>query len=582
MISTGNADPGVDRAQGQRTNTGRLLPHLLLFAANAFHGDLEGLGHAFVLEQPSLAFTDQRPHLLIEALVAQQAAGDGHVIIHILGDQFGQLKNVEHRHGVTAAHECGWQRYHRAVEREGLHGAVATVPVDGVDGVMADREQPHEVAVIKPRQDAQVVVDVEAALFKVRAQKLMQAIGDAAIASGFAARASWPNAIAMGTEATASDEAQAVGSSASATGEGSLATGRLSSASGRGAIASGFAARASGPNALAVGVEATASDEAMAVGSSASATGEGAISTGKNSSVTGQGSLAYGFKARATNDNTIAVGSSAFANGTNSYAIGADAIANGRQALAIGAGARAEGFNTDLVAVGTKATALGTNSTAQGAYAYADGTNAVAIGTSRAIGTEVVAIGAQATATYDRSSAVGAGAATTRKDQIVLGTFKTEVTAPNLAGDGTEIIAANEDGTLQRTSMSFKQLDKAVRKKLPKLESAARGLGQAVQASGAIASAMSAIPEVTLQEDEPARCGVGTGAYGSQYAISAGCAVRVGDRLHLNGALLYTPSVDYEYGSTASIAGRLGFSFPLGKKKESTKVSSSEISEYRT
>ena len=193
-----------------------------------------------------------------------------------------------------------------------------------------------------------------------------------------------------------------------------------------------------------------------------------------------------------------------------------------------------------------------------------------------------MAIGAQATATYDRSSAVGAGAATTRKDQIVLGTSKTEVTAPNLAGDGTEIIAANEDGTLQRTSMSFKQLDKAVNRKLPKLESAARGLGQAVQASGAIASAMSAIPEVTLQEDEPARCGVGTGAYGSQYAISAGCAVRVGDRLHLNGALSYTPSVDYEYGSTASIAGRLGFSFPLGKRKESTKVSSSEISEYRT
>ena len=199
-----------------------------------------------------------------------------------------------------------------------------------------------------------------------------------------------------------------------------------------------------------------------------------------------------------------------------------------------------------------------------------------------------MAIGAQATATYDRSSAVGAGAATTRKDQIVLGTFKTEVTAPNLAGDGTEIIAANEDGTLQRTSMSFKQLDKAVRKKLPKLESAARGLGQAVQASGAIASAMSAIPEVTLQEDEPARCGVGTGAYGSQYAISAGCAVRVGDRLHLNGALLYTPSVDYEYGSTVSIAGLLGFSFPLGKrnttadKNNTTNASSDEIFEYRS
>ena len=61
------------------------------------------------------------------------------------------------------------------------------------------------------------------------------------------------------------------------------------------------------------------------------------------------------------------------------------------------------------------------------------------------------------------------------------------------------------------------------------------------------------------------RCGVGTGGYGSEYAISAGCAVRIADRLHLNGALAYAPSVNYQYGSTPSVAGRLGFSFPLGR-----------------
>lgn len=117
-----------------------------------------------------------------------------------------------------------------------------------------------------------------------------------------------------------------------------------------------------------------------------------------------------------------------------------------------------------------------------------------------------------------------------------------------------------------------------------KLESAATSLGQAVQSSGAIAAAMSAIPEVSLQEDEPVRCGIGTGGYGAMYAISAGCAVRVGERLHLNGALAYTPSIYYQYGSTSSVAGRIGFSFPLGKtsKAKSTETPQpAEISEYR-
>jgi uncharacterized coiled-coil protein SlyX len=162
----------------------------------------------------------------------------------------------------------------------------------------------------------------------------------------------------------------------------------------------------------------------------------------------------------------------------------------------------------------------------------------------------------------------------------------------SLAGDVTAIVAASSDGSLQRSSsVSLQQLDQVVNSTVPKLqrttqklESAATSLGQAVESSGAIAAAMSAIPEVSLQEDEPVRCGVGTGGYGSQYAVSAGCAVRVDDRLHLNGALAYTPSIDYRYGSTPSVAGRIGFSFPLGRvaKASSTTTQPSEISEYRT
>ena len=149
----------------------------------------------------------------------------------------------------------------------------------------------------------------------------------------------------------------------------------------------------------------------------------------------------------------------------------------------------------------------------------------------------------------------------------------------SLRGSGTALIGASSDGTLKRSSVSMGQMERAVTTKIPKLESAARGLGRAVESSGAIAAAMSAVPEVTLEEDEPMRCGVGTGGFGSQYAVSAGCAVRVGERLHLNGALSYSPSVDYDYGSTPSVAGRLGFSFPLGRIAKATVSDETELVE---
>jgi hypothetical protein len=195
----------------------------------------------------------------------------------------------------------------------------------------------------------------------------------------------------------------------------------------------------------------------------------------------------------------------------------------------------------------------------------------MALGTfSSATGSNATAVGAGSSATFAGSTSLGAGATTTRTNQVVIGTSSDEVTLPGLSGSGTALVAANGDGTLKRSSVSMGQVETAVKTTIPKLESAARGLGRAVESSGAIAAAMSAIPEVTLQEDEPMRCGVGTGGFGSQYAVSAGCAVRVGDRLHLNGALSYSPSIDYDYGSTPSVAGRLGFSFPLGRIAKAT------------
>ena len=75
---------------------------------------------------------------------------------------------------------------------------------------------------------------------------------------------------------------------------------------------------------------------------------------------------------------------------------------------------------------------------------------------------------------------------------------------------------------------------------------------------------MSSVPEVNLNPDSIAVCGFGSGAWGSQYAVAGGCAMRVFNKLQLNAGLAYSPSVDYSYGSTPPVAGRLGFSFPIG------------------
>lgn len=291
---------------------------------------------------------------------------------------------------------------------------------------------------------------------------------------------------------------------------------------------------------------ADAEEGATAVGANANASGNGALALGVDTQASGTGSIAIGYDAVSTATSGIALGDNAVAAGSNAFAYGTNAVADGVNVMAIGAGARAEGYNTNALAIGSAALANGT---------------------------DVTALGAGATATGVRATAIGAGAVTTRNNQVVIGTTEDDVTVPGLAGKGSALVQASSDGTLQRsTSVSLQSIDRALSRTIPnmqatteRLESAASNLGVAVESTGAIAAAMSAVPEVSLQADVPVRCGIGTGGYGSQYAVSAGCAVRVASRLHLNGALAYTPSIDYQYGSTPSVAGRLGFSFLLGR-----------------
>ena len=390
---------------------------------------------------------------------------------------------------------------------------------------------------------------------------------------------------------------------------GSLAVGNDSSSNQTGAVSYGINADANGINAVALGSNVSANGTgSLALGSDSSASGDGTIALGTRATANGTNVQSFGTRANGNGVNVSAYGAEATANGTNAQAFGTGAVANGVNVTAIGAGAIAEGFETNSLAIGTEAVATGTDVTALGAGSFASGVSSIALGTnseaigegslavgerasstgtyssaigsySTASGVASTAIGLGASATASRSIALGAGASavnynsvaiganskTTRNNQVVLGNPKTEVTIPGLSGSGKDILFSKQDGTLLRSPFSYNQVDTALNKTLPKLESASRNLGIAVQSAGAIASAMSAIPEVSMSPDEPVRCGVGTGGYGYQYAFSAGCAWRVVNRFHLNGAVAYTPSIDYEYGNSPSIAGRIGFSFPLGK-----------------
>ena len=196
---------------------------------------------------------------------------------------------------------------------------------------------------------------------------------------------------------------------------------------------------------------------------------------------------------------------------------------------------------------------------------------------------------------------VNDGTTSINGDKIIIGDEQSTTQIPSLAGGG--LIEADDDGNLTSSNVSsstiidntnnitdntnqinqnIQQIDTNTgnisknRKDINKLEGAARSLGDAAEAAGAMGAALSGIPEVSLHPDEPLRCGFAGGGFGSQYAIAGGCAARIKDSIHLNGAIAYSPSVDYHYGSTSSLAGRVGFSFPIGggksKKQNASKV----------
>ena len=204
--------------------------------------------------------------------------------------------------------------------------------------------------------------------------------------------------------------------------------------------------------------------------------------------------------------------------------------------------------------MGANAFADGTNASAYGADARAIGVNVLALGTgSTAIGNGTTALGAGSSATGIGSTAIGQGAQTWRNNQIVTGTSKDQYQMPGL-GQGNNgswsnniyqnsgpqrFVTTDSDGTLGTTSFSVEALQDTI-----------RGIG-------AGSAALSSLPTMTLRDDEPLRCGIGTGTYGGVGAFALGCASQIAKRVYINAGAAFNTG-PYFMGN---VQARLGFSW---------------------
>ena len=96
-----------------------------------------------------------------------------------------------------------------------------------------------------------------------------------------------------------------------------------------------------------------------------------------------------------------------------------------------------------------------------------------------------------------------------------------------------------------------------------------RDVEKSIDNVGALSAALSSVPAVSA--DSQFTCGFGGGTHSSAYALSAGCASRVSDRISVNAALATV--VNNQTGdSDDNLSARAGFTFRLGKIDDSPKV----------
>ena len=103
-----------------------------------------------------------------------------------------------------------------------------------------------------------------------------------------------------------------------------------------------------------------------------------------------------------------------------------------------------------------------------------------------------------------------------------------------------------------------------------------RDVEKSIDNVGALSAALGSVP--TISADSQFTCGLGGGTHSSAYALSAGCASRVSNRVSVNAALATV--INNQTGdSDDNLSARAGFSFRLGKIDDSPKVAARKAAE---
>ena len=103
-----------------------------------------------------------------------------------------------------------------------------------------------------------------------------------------------------------------------------------------------------------------------------------------------------------------------------------------------------------------------------------------------------------------------------------------------------------------------------------------RDVEKSIENVGALSAALGSVPAISA--DSPFTCGFGAGTHSSAYALSAGCASKVSDRVSLNAALA-TVINNHTGDKDDNLSARAGFTFKLGKVDDSPKVAARKAAE---
>ena len=192
----------------------------------------------------------------------------------------------------------------------------------------------------------------------------------------------------------------------------------------------------------------------------------------------------------------------------------------------------------------------------------------------------------------DSDNSLVVGGASNKRLKIGSGNNPTTIHETGLEVGGENLIRRSADGAVHIGENSLVTIEEGGRQKMWATNAAGKSIdiditngsrllinGRDVEKSidnvGALSAALGSVPAISA--DSPFTCGFGAGTHSSAFALSAGCASRVSERVSLNAAL--ATMVNNQTGDNDdNLSARAGFTFKLGKIDDSPKVAARKAS----